>query len=125
MRWFRSKKLIRSFAEDAAGMGALNTSYGGAQTIPVDRIVGTASRAHELGPNFMPILKPFGDDRFKAIRARMEQGKSIPPIVVSKLCGRYYVVDGHHRVAAARKIGQLELDAVVTEYRPVAAAQAA
>ena len=118
MKWFGRKTQIRSFAEDTAGHAGLCASYRGVQAIPVDRIVGSVGRAHELRPNFMPILRPHGDYRFRAIRARMERGESLPPIIVNKLYDRYYVVDGNHRVAAARTIGQLSLDAVVTEYRP-------
>jgi hypothetical protein len=118
MRWFGHKPEIRSFAEDTAGMRGLAVASRGLQAIPVEQIVGSAGRAHELRPNFMPILRPHGDDRFKAIRTRMERGQSIPPIDVYKLHGRYYVLDGNHRVAAARKVGLAALDAVVTEYRP-------
>lgn len=125
MKWFGRKSQIRSFDEDTAGLGGLASSYGGIQAVPVDQIVGTVGRADELQPNFMPILRPFGDGRFDAIRDRMERGDSVPPIDVYKLYDRFYVVDGHHRVAVARKIGQCMLDAVVTEFRPAMSVQAA
>lgn len=125
MKWFGQKEEIRSFAEDTAGLGGLAASYRGVHAIPVDRIVGSVGRAHELQPSFMPIVKPHGDGRFRAIRELMEQGKCLPPIEVYKLHDRFYVIDGHHRVAAARKVGQIELDAVITEYRPMPVEQAA
>jgi hypothetical protein len=50
-------------------------------------------------------------------------GTALPPVQLYKLGDRYYVVDGHHRVAAALSLGQLEIDAVVTEYLPAEARQ--
>ena len=125
MRWFGRGSEIRSCAEDTAGMGGLAASSRGVQAIPVEQIVGSVGRAHELRPNFMPILKRHGDDRFRAIRALMERGESLPPITVNKLYNSYYVVDGNHRVAAALRVGQIALDAVITEYYPSTAAHAA
>jgi hypothetical protein len=46
------------------------------------------------------------------------RGTVLPPIELYKLGDRYYVVDGHHRVAASLSLGQLEIDAIVTEYTP-------
>ena len=122
MKWFGRKRELRSFDEDTAGLTGLGRSSRGVHPIPVDQIVGSVGRANELRPNFMPILRPHGDERFQTIRALMERGASIPPIEVYKLHDRYYVLDGHHRVAAAHKIGQAALDAVITEFRPVLAA---
>ena len=59
----------------------------------------------------------------------MREGKILPPLELYKLKPRrqvgaeeravteYYVVDGHHRVAMARKLGQDYLDAHVVEHR--------
>jgi ParB-like chromosome segregation protein Spo0J len=53
------------------------------------------------------------------VRQLMRKGEELPPVELYLLEGGYYVVDGNHRVAAARSIGQTYLDAVVTEFRPV------
>jgi len=49
----------------------------------------------------------------------MERGDCLPAIDLYKLGTSYYVLDGHHRVAAARLIGQVELDARVVEFVPL------
>ena len=49
----------------------------------------------------------------------------MPPVNLALLDGHYYIVDGHHRLAAARQLGALEADAEVTEYLPAAASPAA
>jgi hypothetical protein len=49
----------------------------------------------------------------------MRDGAAFSPVELYLLEDRYYVVDGHHRVAAARSLGQLYVDALVTEFRPM------
>jgi hypothetical protein len=56
--------------------------------------------------------------RLASIRQAMKAGAYFPPIEVYRLDGACYVIDGHHRVAAAKEVGQIYLDALVTECRP-------
>lgn len=42
----------------------------------------------------------------------------LPPVDLYKIKDKYYVVDGNHRVAAAKEIGQIYIDAYVTEFLP-------
>jgi hypothetical protein len=124
MRWFGSKREIRSFDEDTARLTGLARHYAGIRPIATGDIIGSLGRVHELRADFMPNLRPDGDERFRRVRQAMEEGRMLPAIDVYKLGNRYYVVDGHHRVAAARSLGILALDAVVTEFTsaPVLAA---
>jgi len=55
---------------------------------------------------------------YTAILRRMQAGEDLPPIVVYQLGYRYFVIDGHTRVAAAKTLGIQFLDAVVTEALP-------
>jgi len=48
----------------------------------------------------------------------MAAGEVLPPISVYQLGNRYYVLDGHTRVAAAKDLGVDYLDADVTEALP-------
>ena len=52
----------------------------------------------------------------------MKRGDPLPMVNLYRLGGHYYVVDGHHRLAAARRIGAVALDAMVTEFVPLARA---
>jgi ParB-like chromosome segregation protein Spo0J len=45
----------------------------------------------------------------------LREGRELPPIEVYRLHGHYYVSDGHHRVAAARALGEESIAAYVTE----------
>ena len=40
-----------------------------------------------------------------------------PPILVYQLGDAYFVIDGHHRVAVARRKGTEQIDAEITELR--------
>jgi hypothetical protein len=48
----------------------------------------------------------------------MRNGDDLPPITLYQLGARYYVIDGHTRVAAAKELGIEFLDANVTEALP-------
>jgi hypothetical protein len=54
----------------------------------------------------------------------MASDGGLPSVQLHKLGPAYYVLDGHHRVAAAHELGQLEIDAEVTEFVAVDDAEA-
>lgn len=84
-----------------------------AETIPVQSVVGSVGRYAQLDRQFRPTGTP--SSRLRGIVEIMRAGKTLPPIEVYRLHGVCYVVDGHHRVAAALQLGQLYLDAMVSE----------
>jgi ParB-like chromosome segregation protein Spo0J len=43
------------------------------------------------------------------------QGEALPPIEAYRLHGRYWVADGHHRIAVARALGEDSIVAYVTQ----------
>ena len=117
---------LRSFYDDAARAGPLRQRPLGLRTVELGRIIGSVGRARDLGPDFRPLRpRPEDETRFRRIRAAMEAGERLPPVALYRLGFGYYVLDGHHRVAAARQLGQLELEADVTEFVPLADTRAA
>ena len=115
-RWRR----VHSFAADLRCYPALTQHEAGYASVPVCEIVGSVGRDRELARDFLPYHRPIGQarrsERFQRVYELTMEGAALPPILLNRLGDRYYVVDGHHRVAAARAVGQLEIDAVVTEY---------
>jgi hypothetical protein len=94
----------------------------GTRTIDVATIAGTAvGPARQRGMDFLP-LKPFRSlnwqGRWQRIRGASERLLVLPPIDVVRFGNRYWVVDGHNRVAAALYNGQLAIDANVVELGP-------
>jgi hypothetical protein len=87
----------------------------GEQFLPVASIVGSVDGASQLfDRNFRPV-----SDRARArlgsVLFAMRQGEPLPPIEVWAWRGKYYVLDGHHRVAAARALGSDYISAHVIE----------
>lgn len=87
--------------------------YLGVRPIPLEALVGTDSRAGAFTRDFRP-LHAFSRDRLRSLEAAFADG-AFPPIVVVKLGEAYFVVDGHHRAALARRGGTEMIDADVTE----------
>ena len=102
----------------------------GTRTVDVRHVVGSVGRAATLRSDFFYKRGRAMTSRFHRVGAAMQQGKELPPVELYKVKraadtreaappapSEYYVVDGHHRVAMARKLGQDFLDAHVVEYR--------
>jgi hypothetical protein len=93
----------------------------GFRTIDVADVAGTAvGGARQRGGDFLP-AKPFRSDNWKArwqrLRSAADRLVVLPPIDVVRFGDRYWVVDGHNRVAQALYGGQLAIDATVTDLR--------
>src|SRR5947209_20144228 len=117
---FRRKSQWRNFDSDAARYEALQRHDAGLRTVSVDHIVGSLGRHGESAPGTGLWDVSPTDLRYRQIRDLMRQGHSFAPVELYALNGEYYVVDGNHRVAAARSLGPLWIDARVIEFRPVA-----
>ncbi len=110
-----------SFADDARRAGALARRLPRTVTVDVAQVVGSVGRSHELGLDFRPSRRGARIDdgeRYSRVRAAMRHGRPLPPVELYKLGSAYYVLDGHHRVAAALDLGQLAIEASVTELLP-------
>src|SRR6186997_2688892 len=87
--------------------------YLGVREIPLDALVGTDGRASSFTRDFRP-LHAFSRDRIRSLESAFADG-AFPPIVTVKLGESYFVIDGHHRAALARRSGAEMIDADVTE----------
>jgi CRP-like cAMP-binding protein len=96
--------------------GAAGAVDRGLVSIPVEAIVGSIGRSQALRSDFLYRTGQAMTQRFYRVGDAMRAGKGLPPIEVYKLSSKYYVLDGHHRVAMARRLGQDFLDAHVVEY---------
>ena len=113
---------ILSFEEEARREGPLAPKPLGLRTVDVARIVGSVGRARELGSDFRPPVRSQrrqDDERYDGIVNALQRGEVMPPIELYKVGYNYFVLDGNHRVAAARATHQRDIDAIVTEFLPV------
>src|SRR5919205_2076597 len=83
--------------------------YLGVREIPLDALVGTDGRATAFTRDFRP-LHAFSRERLRSLEGAFADG-AFPPIVTVKLGGAYFVIDGHHRAALARRGGADTIDA--------------
>lgn len=87
----------------------------GVEAIPIDKIVGSLGRYQDFSEEFLPHTV-HTDARYESIKQAMLAGKMFPPIKVYQIFDRYFVIDGHHRVTAAKKeLNAAAIDAEVTE----------
>ncbi|HYM84181.1 MAG TPA: hypothetical protein VEY67_08525 [Candidatus Dormibacteraeota bacterium] len=94
----------------------------GLRSVPLDEIVGTAvAGPAQRGGDFLPLPRFRSMNwraRWNRILGAVERLEMLPPVDLVKYDGRYWVTDGHNRVAAALYSGQVEIDAVVTALVP-------
>ena len=120
---------VRSFDQALEQAGGLASRVDrGISAVPTEKIVGSVSRWQNLRSDFFYKTGKAMTQRFYRVGAAMQAGKALPPLDLYKLRRRpstpggtprteYFVVDGHHRVAMARRLDQHFVDAHVVEYR--------
>jgi hypothetical protein len=127
-RWRRRREKLKSFSTELARGRVLRRYDRGLRTVPVEKIVGSVSKAGSMNRRFR-YRSGAVDRRLKHVRAvnRFAIG-ILPPVELYAINDEYYVVDGHHRVAVALENDQIEIDAYVTffevEYPEPAAEEA-
>jgi hypothetical protein len=100
-------------AATTLGLGGSRNS--GELEIPIRDIVGAVDgAAGKFDRDFLPTDER-SRWRFQEIVVALREGAAVPPIEVYRLHGRYYIADGHHRVAASRALGEKSIAAYVTE----------
>lgn len=111
----RSRPLL-SLDEVSNRLRAFEQSYVGIRPIRVSQIVGTVSRVTDFDRDFLPKRSKI-QSRWQNVEQRFPEG-DFPPILVYAIDDRYFIVDGHHRVAIAKQRGIEFIDAEITELRP-------
>ncbi len=91
--------------------------YRGLQTVEIDKIVGSLNRYHDFDRAFLPLRATAErTERLQRLQQALEKGEILPPVRLYQVGNVYFVEDGHHRVAAARRQGAKEIDAEVIEF---------
>jgi hypothetical protein len=81
--------------------------------IPLKSIVGSVGRVGDFDRNFRPQRRHLQERLARLGEAY--SGSDFPVIDVYEMFGQYYVVDGHHRVALARRWGASYITAKVVQ----------
>jgi hypothetical protein len=84
--------------------------------VPIDQIVGTVEPTRCFDRHFRP-TSALPRTRFERIVAEIRSGRGMDPVDLYRCGGQYYVLDGHHRIAVARALGERWILANITEVR--------
>ena len=90
--------------------------------IPLNRVVGTATRARSnaFAPNFMPLLEPNSEFAIKWVNlyeSVLADGMR-QPITVLEYMNEYYLVEGNKRVSVMKYLDSVFVEAEVTRVLP-------
>lgn len=110
-------RTLRFLGDIEAQTGAASFHKLEGQSIRLAQITGTQSRLDRFDRDFLPL------DRRNRARwvgiavATMQTPSPLPPIDVVQVGDDYFVIDGHHRVSAARALDKLFITANVTVWQ--------
>jgi len=121
MAWFTPKKErqpgIKNFSTCQEAENAYDGVQRGKKSVPLARIVGSVSRYQDFDEQFH-LKKHLPKERLEKIKKMMRAGQKIPPVRLYQIKDDYYVVDGNHRIAAAKELGHDEILAEIVEFIP-------
>lgn len=112
------RDMLPSLYEGYPHAGAAPRRRIGLRAVDLDRIVGTVRNPSQNTADFLPLPHLRGENwrgRWQRITGAVDRLAVLPPIELVLVGDDYYVVDGHNRVAAARRAGAVEIDADVTQ----------
>jgi len=108
----------KCFGEDLNYNGPFEYISHGLGSVPLNKIVGSVGKcsAFNIKFNHRSHVTP---DRLINIKQAIRNGKSLPPVNLYKVDDEYYVMDGNHRVSAAKGLGPTQILAKVVELIPL------
>src|SRR5436190_1550722 len=111
----RSTELL-SYDEVVRRLKATGSAETGLKEIPVDAIAGSVGRPNDFTRDFLP-RNDSDENRWARVRLATTDPDvgGLPPIRVYQIGDAYFVIDGHHRVSVARRLGAKEIQAYVTQ----------
>lgn len=110
----RRSRRLHVLAEVSARI--VNRHYLGAQTVALDRIVGTLDKADSFDCEFYP-LRADSAERWAGVAGALLRGQTLPLVELIQVGEQYYVSDGHHRISVARAMGQAAIEANVMRWK--------
>ena len=108
---------VKSFRDQQQKEAAFDHRDRGIRTVPLNRIVGSVGRYKDFDSHFR--FKPtVPSDRLEGIKKAMRQGRTLGPVKIFEIKDEFYVLDGNHRIAAAKELGHDEILAHIEEFIP-------
>ena len=107
----------KCFRENQECEGAFDHIDRGICSVPLAQIVGSVGRYHDFDSQFK-LKEHVPPDRLISVKQAMREGKSLPPVKLYKIKDEYYVLDGNHRISAAKEFGRSDIMAKIVEFIP-------
>jgi DNA-binding Lrp family transcriptional regulator len=108
---------VKSFRDQQQREAAFDHRDRGIRTVPLNRIVGSVGRYKDFDNRFR--FKPaVPSERFVWIKTAMREGRTLGPVKLFQIRDEFYVLDGNHRIAAAKALGHDEILAHIEEFIP-------
>ena len=107
----------KCFRDNQECEGAFDHIDRGICNVPLSQIVGSVGRYHDFDSQFK-LKEHVPPDRLISVKKAMREGKSLPPVKLYKIKDEYYVLDGNHRIAAAKEFGRTDIMAKIVEFIP-------
>ncbi|THB80754.1 MAG: transcriptional regulator [Desulfobacteraceae bacterium] len=118
------KKLFASSEDDQDHVSSFNEKQAeeediefvdhGVMMVSVERVIGSVGKYHDFDSQFRP-KRHVSAKRFNDIKRAMRDNRPLPPVNLYQIRNDYYVLDGNHRVSAAKELGRDDIRAKVTE----------
>ena len=108
---------VKSFKDQQEKEAAFEARDRGVRTVPMSRIVGSVGRYQDFDSRFR-FKHNLPSDRLQWIKDAMRQGKPLGPVKLYQIKDDYYVLDGNHRIAAAKELEHDEILAHIFEFIP-------
>jgi len=108
---------VKSFNEDQKKESAFDARDRGIRTVPMGRIVGSVGRYQDFDSRFR-FKQNMPSERLQRITEAMRQGRPLGPVKLYQIKDDYYVLDGNHRISAAKTLNHDEILAHIFEFIP-------
>jgi DNA-binding Lrp family transcriptional regulator len=105
---------IKSFRKNLVEDETLDTRDLGTRPVRLEKIIGSVGRYHDFDSTFQ-LKDHLPHERLESVKKMMREGKPLLPVELYQLKDEYYVLDGHHRVSAAKEFGYEEIEARIVQ----------
>jgi len=109
--------VVKSFKEQQKKEAAFDMRDRGIRTVPMKSIVGSVGRYQDFDHQFR-FKKNHPSERLQRIKDAMRQGRLLKPVELYQIKNEYFVLDGNHRISAAKEFGHDEILAHIVEFIP-------
>jgi hypothetical protein len=111
------KSGVKSFRDQQQKEAAFDHRDRGIRSVPLKRIVGSVGRYKDFDSRFR-LKHSIPSERLEWVRTAMREGRTLGPVKLFEIKDEYYVLDGNHRIAAAKELGHDEILAHIEEFIP-------